>query len=320
MTTRVAGLAVALLTMGCGSLAPPPEPLTAVEVPADLGARAFAHTAAVIAMGERHPGSPGWTAQIDYIAARLRACGLTPRIDRWTDAREGITFANVAADLPGKQRDRIVLACHHDTKHCAGHADPTHNFAFVGANDGGSGVGLLLALAETLAARGPQAATYEFVFFDGEESLEFAWTEARALFGSRHYVAAERTPATGRHWRDPIRAMLLLDMVGAKSLQLDDDTNSHPRIMTALRAAAVACGEEARFFVRRNVVSDDHLPFLAAGIPAAVLIDLADNPQWHTPADTLEHMAAESLHAVGRLVLTALPVLERRFLPEQARR
>ncbi len=310
----------ALAGAGCEVLERPPAPLAPVAVPADLGQRAFAHVAAVVGVGQRHPGTPGWAAQIEYITGRLQACGLEPRVDRWTDAREGIAFANVVAELRGRGSDRIVLACHHDTKNCTGHADPAHNFPFVGANDGGSGVGLLLALAETLAAAEPREATIQFAFFDGEESLEPHWNEARALFGSRRFVTVERAAGTGRHWREPIRAMLLLDMVGAKDLQLDDDSNSHPGMKAVLRAAAAACDARERFFQRRNTVSDDHLPFVVAGIPAAVLIDLADNPQWHTANDTLEHISPVSLHTVGSVVLTALPELERRFLPARTPR
>ncbi len=284
------------------------------SAPTDLGARALTHVSTVVSFGERFPGSPGWQRQLDYIAATLQACGLVAEVDRWTDAREGLTFANLVARLPGRRSDRIVLACHHDTKRCDGHDDPEHNFPFVGANDGGSGVGLLLALAQTLAKAPLADATFEFVFFDGEESIEFKWNHARALFGSKRYVARERTPGTGRHWSEPIRAMLLLDMVGAKDLQLDDDSNSDHRLKGILRAAAMACGYKDLALTEDNTVTDDHLPFLDAGIPAAVLIDLRNNPQWHTPHDTMEHLAAGSLQRVGEIVLTALPQVERRFV------
>jgi hypothetical protein len=285
------------------------------RAPADVGARAYAHVATVVGFGERFPGSPGWNKQVDYITATLRSFGLAVDVDCWTDARENVPFANVVARLPGRRPDRIVLACHHDTKRCAGHSDPEHNFTFVGANDGGSGVGLLLALAQTLVKAPQPEASLEFVFFDGEESLEFKWNHARALFGSKRYVAQQRAAGQGRHWTEPIRAMLLLDMVGAKDLQLDDDSNSDRTMKGILRAAAFACGHRDLALTEDNTVTDDHLPFLDAGIPAAVLIDLRHNPQWHTPHDTLEHVSASSLQRVGEIVLTALPQIERRFVP-----
>ena len=307
---RCAGVALVLVGFGAGCQDPPePLPLAAEPPPADLGARAYAHVAAVVAMGERHPGSPGARQQIDYIAAALRTVGIEVRLDVWTDPREGLTFTNVIGVLPGPRPERLLIGCHHDTKRCNGHPAALHNFAFVGANDGGSGVGLTLALAESLARQPHRELTCEFVFFDGEESQEFHWNPARSLFGARRYVAQEREPGRGRHWTAPIRALLLLDMVGAADLQLDDDGNSDARMKRILAAAAERAGHGQLVFKHRNTVTDDHLPFLDAGIPAAVLIDLHDNPEWHTPKDTLERVAAASLQKVGEIVWTALPAL-----------
>lgn len=108
-----------------------------------------------------------------------------------------------------------------------------------------------------------------------------------------------------------IRAVLVIDMVGAADLQIDDDDNSHRGVRRALLAAARATDAGAWFYAQRNTVSDDHLPFVDVGVPAAVLIDLRDNPQWHTPQDTLDHLSADSLQRVGAIVLTALPGLDR---------
>jgi len=325
--TRASRLAaVALGLAGCAPAPPRTEPdalasppLPRPVLPSDLGARAYAHVQHIVAFGERFPGSPGWSQQLEYIARSLEHAGLRPGTDRWTDHAEGMSFANVQATLSGTTSARLVLACHHDTKRCAGHADPAHNFRFVGANDGASGVGLLLALAETLAKAPRPRASIEFVFFDGEESLEFKWNGSRALFGSRHFVRAQRAAGTGRHWEAPIKAMLLLDMVGAEDLQLDSDSNSDPVLMGILRTAAHTAGHPDLAFTEANTVTDDHLPFLDAGIPAAVLIDLRDNPQWHTPDDTLEHLSPRSLQRVGEIVLTALPAIERRFFSPRER-
>src|SRR5439155_11115004 len=121
---------------------------------------------ALVGLGQRHSGTtptPGWSQQLDYVAAELQRGGLEVKRDTWTDRNELITFANVTALLPGLRKDRIVLACHHDTKCTQGHKDPARNFPFVGANDGGSGVGLLLALAPALTQRQHEA-SIELVF------------------------------------------------------------------------------------------------------------------------------------------------------------
>ncbi|MCK5942693.1 MAG: M28 family peptidase, partial [Planctomycetes bacterium] len=142
--------------------------LEPVRAPADLGEVAFAHARKLVAFGPRYAGQPGWSKQLDYITDELARHGIEARRDTWTDRKELLTFSNIAATIPGKRARRIVLACHHDTKCTTGHEDPEHNFHFVGANDGASGVALLLALAPVLKARANEA-TIELVFFDGEE-------------------------------------------------------------------------------------------------------------------------------------------------------
>jgi Zn-dependent M28 family amino/carboxypeptidase len=291
----------------------PVRPLPKQKAPADLGERALAHVRAVVAFGARHPGTEGWRRQLDYIEAELGRLGLTPRRDTWTDRKELVTFTNVMATIAGNRKERILLACHHDTKCTQNHTDPAYNFDFVGANDGGSAVGLLLALAPILIERKNEA-TIELVFFDGEESLDWAWNEgARALFGSKRYV---------REYRDaqllgtvaPIAALVLLDMVGRTDLHIQEETFSTPELREILWSAAVACGHERHFFRLAEAASDDHKPFLDVGIPAVDLIDLKDNPHWHKPTDTLENVSAASLQKVGEVVLTMLPAIESDYL------
>ena len=335
--TRLLPAAALVLCLGataatCGRFdqepKPAPKPASApagpalepVPAPDDLGARAYRHAEQLVSYGPRHPGSAGWSKAIAYIAAELREAGLEPSRDRWTDPVEKITFENVSAVIPGRQPERIVIGAHHDTKKTEGHPDPAHNYPFVGANDSGSGVGLLLALARHLAKH-PHRATVEVVFFDGEESIPYKWDKSRALFGSRRYVRKNTGAPTNavEPVRGAIAAFVLLDMVGAEDLQIDDESNSDPTLKDIFRRAAHATGHAAYFFVQPQTVSDDHLPFLDAGIPAIDLIDLADNPQWHTKDDTLEHLSPKSMQIVGEVVLTALPEIERVFVPRRAK-
>jgi glutaminyl-peptide cyclotransferase len=294
--------------------APPPvgrlEPAAAAK---DLGARAYGHVARLVSFGPRHTGSPGWYRAIAYIKQELNKLGLKPERDRWVHPIENITFENIWVTFPGKTKERLVIACHHDTKCCAGHPDPAHNFQFVGANDSGSGVGLLLALAKELRHR-KNIATIQLVFFDGEESIPFQWDLKRALFGSRRFLRRYQQQILDLGGGPRIRALILLDMVGAKDLSIDDETNSDRRLHEIFRRAAKACGHERYFFKHRHAITDDHIPFLDDGIPAIDLIDLYDNPQWHTVHDTLEHISAHSLQVVGEVVLTALPGVERQML------
>jgi hypothetical protein len=290
------------------------RPLAAAEVPKDLGARAHAHVAKVVAMGPRCAGEAGWKQQLDYIGAELQKAGLKLERDAWTDSKEGIAFENVSATIAGASKDRILLTCHHDTKRTTGHDDKSHNFPFVGANDGGSAVGLLLALAPILAKR-QNAATIELVFFDGEESLDWDWNDAkRALFGSKRYVKQHRDAEVLGH-EPRIAAMVLLDMVGRTDLHIQDEEYSTPALREIAWSAIVACGQQQSFYRRSAYAGDDHKPFLDAGIPALDLIDLDGNPHWHKQTDTLDNVSAASLQKVGQVLLTMLPEIEREYLP-----
>lgn len=284
-------------------------PLEARKVPANFGEKAFLHVQSLVALGPRYSGQPGWSKQLDYIDAHFKKLGIPTKRDTWTDRRELMTFTNISATIPGTRKERILLACHHDTKCTTGHPDKKHNFHFVGANDGASAVALLLEFAEILQKRNNEA-TIELVFFDGEESLDWNWNEAaRALFGSKRYLKRHRDALLlGDEPR--IEAMVLLDMVGRDELHIQEELYSTDLMRRICWSAAVATKHHAHFYVRAEAAADDHKPFLDVGIPAVDLIDLNGNPTWHTPYDTVERMSPDSIQKVADVVLTMLPAIE----------
>ena len=291
-------------------------PLTAVRAPEKLGEQAFARVGTIVDFGPRHSAkepTPGWSRQIEYIANELQNLGFTVQRDTWTDRKELITFTNLSVTIPGKRKERIVIACHHDTKCTSGHADPANNFHFVGANDGASAVALLIELAPVLRAQKCEA-TLDLVFFDGEESLDWKWgTGERALFGSKRYATRHRDALLiGKEAR--IEAMILLDMVGGTDLHIQEELFSTRTMRTILWSAAVACGHQQFVFRRAEAASDDHKPFLDVGIPSVDLIDLNGNVHWHRPTDTIENMSAKSIQITADLVLTLLPEVERTYV------
>lgn len=292
-------------------------PMEPKKVPVYFGEKAFLHVQSLVAMGPRYFGQPGWSKQLTYIEQQLKKAGITTKRDTWTDRKELITFSNVTATIPGKSKQRIVLACHHDTKCTTGHPDSAHNFHFVGANDGASAVALLLELAPILKKRGNQA-TIDLVFFDGEESLDWNWNEAaRALFGSKRYVKRHRDALLlGDEPR--IEAMVLLDMVGSKHLHIQEELYSTTLLRKLCWSAAVATGHQKHFYQdhRAEAAADDHKPFLDVGIPAIDLIDLNSNPTWHTPQDTVENMDPDSIRKVADVVLTMLPAIEQAYIKQ----
>lgn len=204
---------------------------------------------------------------------------------------------NVEIAFPGKSDDFIVVGAHHDTKRLFSVPD------FAGANDGASGVGALLAMAAAIteyAQKELPPCGIRFVFFDGEEAL-YQYTETDGLVGSRAYVAGLRQSGDLKR----CRAMVLLDMIGDKDLHIELAGNSTHALADAVIAEAAA--GYADKFSRGDVdMIDDHYPFLQAGIPAVDLIDFSygpDNCYWHTGADTMDKISAESIRTAADVAL-----------------
>jgi Zn-dependent M28 family amino/carboxypeptidase len=292
-------LALVTLTAALSSAA-------AAQAPAAFDStRAYSHVREQVALGPRPAGTPANAQARAYLIKQLTAAGYTPTEQTFeaTTPVGRVKMANVIATLPGERTDRILLTSHFDTK-------PVTEFRFVGANDGGSSTGALLELARVLKSRPKPRFTIEFVFFDGEEAYG-EWREPNHTYGSRHYVAAARSAGTLR----AIKAMVLLDMVGDRDLNLRRDTNSTPWLTDIVWATARRLGHARHFLDEPLPVEDDHMHFMKAGVPSVDLIDL-DYPAWHTAGDTLDKVTAGSLQVIGDVVLAALPDIEARLLKQ----
>jgi len=304
MKRPLAGAAAAIatvivaLTIGV-ALAQAPTP------PRVDGAAALRHVERLVAIGPRVAGSPGAERARAYIVGELRRLGIEPVVQSFeaTTPHGRMRMANIIARLPGRRSDVIVLAGHYDTK-------LFNSFRFVGANDGGSSAALLIELTRRLA-KAPREYTVWVVWFDGEEARE-TWTSTDSLYGSRHLAAElERTG------RLP-RALVLVDMIGDRDLNIRRDTYSTPWLTDILWASAARLGHAKSFLNDPMPVEDDHAPFLKAGVAAALLIDF-DYPPWHTADDTLDKVSAQSLAIVGDVVLDALPSIEQYLTTQPAR-
>jgi Zn-dependent M28 family amino/carboxypeptidase len=283
---------ILLLALACDGLVP-----QAVRSSGRFdGPAALQHVERLVAIGPRPAGSPVAARAREYLTADLKRAGLQVRTQAF-DARtpDGtLKMANLIAVVPGRRPDVIVLAGHYDTK-------VFREFRFVGANDGGSSAGLLVELARALAARRP-VFTYWVVFLDGEEARR-TWTSEDSLYGSRH-LAAE----LARTKQLP-RAVLVADMIGDRDLGILRESGSTRWLTDLVWNAAAKLGHSRHFLDQAQAVEDDHAPFLALGVPAALLIDF-DYPPWHTPEDTLDKVSAQSLQVVGDVLLEALPAIE----------
>lgn len=267
--------------------------------PAFDGAAALRHVTALVALGPRPAGSPASVRAREYIVQELQRVGLDTRVQAFeADTPHGrLAMGNVVGVVRGRRPDVIVIGGHYDTKWFK-------ELPFVGANDGGSSAALLLELGRRLAAA-PRDFTYWMVFFDGEEARE-TWTAQDSLYGSR-WMAED----LARRGRLP-RAVLVADMIGDRDLGIRRESLSTPWLVDTLWKSAHRLGHGRHFLADSYTVEDDHAPFLRAGVPAALLIDF-DYPPWHTAGDTVDKVSAQSLQAVGEVILDALPHVEARL-------
>ena len=261
-----------------------------VFAPADPGdfngERAYEDVLAQMVLGPRITGTPGGLAGGDLIAQQLEEAGWAAEFQqfdyRGTAARNVIGKANIGAG------PILILGAHYDTRRVADQ-DPEQSQAPVpGANDGASGVAVLLELARTLNL---EEVDYEIwlAFFDAEDNGQLdGWDW---IIGSR-YMATNLTV-------DP-EAMILVDMIGDADQQIYFEGNSDRALSAELWTIAAGLGYGQYFIPTvRYTMIDDHIPFRDRGITAVDLIDF-DYPYWHTTADTADKVSAASLERVGR--------------------
>ena len=266
------------------------------------GERAFAHLKAQVAIGPRVAGTPANAETRQYIIKTLAGFGVKAIEQPFeTDTPIGrVKMANVIATLPGSRPERIVIASHFDTK-------LFKDIRFIGASDGASSTGALLELGRVLQHT-PRTLTIELLFLDGEEAF-VQWEGTDHTYGSRFYVDAARKSGT----LDSLKALILLDMIGDKNLNIRREENSTRWLTDMIWSTAWRLGYREHFLAETTALEDDHLEFLKAGVPAVDIIDF-DYPAWHTAEDTLENVSAKSLQIVGEVVVAALPEIEQRLL------
>jgi glutaminyl-peptide cyclotransferase len=223
-------------------------------------------------------------------------------------------MVNIVGEIPGETKTLVLLTSHYDTKYYK-------DMLFVGANDPASSVGTLLEIGRVLGSvKNKPKVTYRLVFFDGEEAFCEGWDDCSAednpdnTYGSRHYVtqlrAKNELPNTG--------AMILLDMIGYKNLELGRDTLSTKWLQDIIWQTGRELGHEKIFVDRaEGVGGDDHEPFLRAGVDSVDLIQLSGYPYWHQADDTIDKLSAQSMKIVGDTVLASLPKIVDKIEPQK---
>ncbi len=262
------------------------------------GQRAYADVLYQVNLGPRIPNSQAHDQVVAWIQGELSKAGWAVEQQSCANC-EKLPITNIIGKR-GSGKPWIILGAHYDSRLLADQdPDPAKRSQPVpGANDGASGVAVLLELARTLPANLDKQIW--LVFIDAEDDGDingYDW-----LLGSRWFVQQLTQTYSKENYPD---AAIIIDMIGDKNLDLFYETNSNAALNQEIWKTASNLGY-TQFTPRSKFnMLDDHTPFLEAGIPAVDIIDF-DFPPWHTTSDTADQVSAESLNAVGSTLLSWL--------------
>lgn len=293
---RVACLALAA---GCPASAGRGKPVREFD-----GERALAYVARQLEFGPRIPNTPGHRRTGDWLEAELRGRADTVIVQAFrhvTRRGDTLQLRNFLARFrpPPEAAERVLLLAHWDSRP---RADQSANLGaqrlpVPGANDGASGVAVLLGVADALQAR-PPAVGVDLLLVDGEDYGDFS-DSSDVLIGSRYFAAHQ--PAG----YPPLYAVLF-DLVGDRELQIYYEGNSAsvaPEVVQRVWRTADELGYGRHFVPQvRHTLIDDHVPLQRAGIHAIDVVDF-DYPYWHTTDDTIDKVSAASLKVVGDVAI-----------------
>lgn len=275
IVTRL-GFSLLLVLVGCRG--PQKESLTFD------GEMAYGHVEVQCDLGPRPTGSPANRAVGDYIISVLESGG-------WAVETQEFTYRDTPVrNIVGRVGEGpvVILGAHYDTRRRADQEDPTQ--PVLGANDGASGVAVLLELARVLDRDRLDRQVW-LAFFDAEDNGRidgWEWCVGSSYMANHLEVLPE--------------AVVVVDMVGDADQQFYFEGNSDPALQQELWEIAASLGYTDTFRPEyRWTVYDDHVPFAQRGIPAVDIIDF-DYPYWHTTQDTPDKVSPASLERVGRVL------------------
>ena len=275
-------IGVLLFAVGCTSNSVTPLPETGRGI--FDGQRAYADVQTQVAFGPRIPGTEGHEKIREWMQAELESAG-------WqVEVQESESLGHPVRNILAKRSDiapQIILGAHYDSRMFADHdLDPVnHSQPVPGANDGASGVAVLLELARSLPE---ETVPVWLVFFDAEDNGRIEGWDW--ILGSREFVK-----------NNPVQpeAVVIVDMIGDSDLNIYREINSDDQLTNEIWEMASRLGYGDKFINEdKYSILDDHIPFLEAGIPAVDIIDF-DYPYYHTLQDTPDKVSANSLKDVG---------------------
>jgi glutaminyl-peptide cyclotransferase len=257
--------------------------------------RAYQDVLEQVELGPRITGTEGNLKCAEYIAGQLRQAGWSVEFQNFT--YRGTQVRNVIGRTNVGKGSIIILGAHYDTRRWADQ-DPAHPHDPVpGANDGASGVAVLLELARAINVDKVHHEIW-MAFFDAEDDGQIdGWDW---IVGST-YMANNLSAQP--------QAMILVDMVGDTEQNFYFDGNSDPSLSQKVWAIAGQLGYGDYFIPQvKYSMTDDHIPFVQRGIPSVDIIDF-DYPYWHTIADTADKVSPVSLERVGQALQVFLETM-----------
>ena len=267
------------------------------------GERALGDVKYQVSLGARTPGSVAHRQTGDWIASQLQDANWSVEIQ--DVSYQSHPIRNIVARF-GEGRPWVILGAHYDLRLMADR-DPDlalRSLPVPGANDGASGVAVLLEVARNLPSRVEMGTNpgkicwgqVWLVFLDAEDQGNLPGWDW--ILGSRSFVSSLQA------YPD---AAVIVDMVGDADLNIYIERNSDAELARQIWSTASSLGFSGFVAQPRHAILDDHIPFLEAGIPAVDIIDF-DYPFWHTTQDSLDKVSAESLSTVGETLLTWLTI------------
>jgi glutaminyl-peptide cyclotransferase len=260
------------------------------------GERAFEAAGYQTGLGPRVPGSTAHSQVVDWITSQLSSEGWQTSLQETTVM--GHSVKNIIAKRPASQNEGlpwIIIGAHYDSRLFADQdPDPDKRSQPVpGANDGASGVAVLMELGRVLPP--DLQKNVWLVFFDAEDNGNIPGWDW--ILGSRAFVEALQGKPD---------AAIIVDMIGDADLNIYMEQNSNPKLTLEIWKQAAGLGYAAQFIpIPKHNLIDDHMPFVQAGIPAVDLIDF-NYPYWHTTEDTIDKISSRSLQIVGETLTTWL--------------
>ena len=295
---------VFLLALLCNCRCTPKQVPPPVHPPNFDANRAFENLKQLCDFGPRNHGSDGKAQAEKWIQERLNEAGAEVSLHEFNytpvQSQKAEHFTNIVGRILPAAEHRVMIGTHYDTRSSADHDSKKElrSTPIIGANDGASGVAVLLEMAR-IWKNDPPPVGVDLIFFDGED-FGREGAEDDYFVGSKAWVRdhPDYKPVWG----------IVLDMIGESSLRIMKERTSAekaPRIIQRVWEAAERVHSTAFIDKKLGAVSDDHTAFLEKGLPVILLIDI-DYPPYHTTQDLPDKCSPESLGQGGRAVMEAI--------------